>query len=163
MSTQTFPPTGQEIGLGEDLASLACDAAIELDNLILDRSQNVGVVRKLAERLTKELPDAADLSSPKHFVNPSTVVVMSRVIRESSSAGQPQEVQELKEVQELTQAAGQIARRLLDVSDAPAKGRNNLSSLEQLRSFCLLLSKRAAAARSTGTETKPQQPYRKQG
>ena len=79
MSTSAARPpvTRQDEVLGEDLASLACNVAIELDNLILGRSNATASVRKLANRLTSELPTCTDSSLPKHLVDPSTVVVMN--------------------------------------------------------------------------------------
>jgi hypothetical protein len=158
VNTSILPPAFDEEGIpGEDLASLACDAAIELDNLILDRAREVAAVRKLSDRLAKELPDAPDFSSLKHLVDPSTLVVMSRAILETPWAGQA------SEVQELTRAAGKIAQRLLSVSSDPGASRADIPGLEQLRTFCLALSRRAAAARGSAIETKTPHPYRKQG
>jgi hypothetical protein len=150
------PPPAQTTGSSHDLASLACDAAIEIDNLLTDPNQPVSAVRVLAERLTQELPDATDLTCPKYLVDPSMVTVMSRAISESSLAGQP------TEMRELTRAAGQIARLLVGVSDDPPASRSDPRLLELLRSFCLLLSKVAAASRQSGGDNKPQHPYRKQ-
>ncbi len=159
MSTSMLPTGGfghTDI-LGDDLETVACEAAIELDNLIRGRSQIAASVKKLADRLTKELPEATDLSSIKHLVDPSTVIVLSGAISELLGAGQP------NEVQELTRAAGRVAQRLLAVSNDPEGSRGDILSLEQLRGFCLALSKRAAAARGSAIEAKPQHPYRKQG
>jgi hypothetical protein len=158
MSTDTLP-TGAfgHANLGEDLETVACEAAIELDNLIRGRPHGVASIKKLANRLANELPEASDLSSIKHLVDPSTVIVMSDAIRELPSAEQP------SAVQELTRAAGKVAHRLLAVSSDPEGSRGDLPSLEQLRGFCLGLSKRAAAARGSATEAKPEHPYRKQG
>lgn len=157
MTTQTLPPPARahESGLGHDLASLACDAAIELDNLTRDPSQPATAVRLLAERLTQELPDATDLTCPKYLVAPSTVTVMSRAISESSLAEKP------TDLRGLTKAAGLIAGLLMRVSDDNA-ARAEKKTLESLRSFCLLLSKVAAAARQSGVDNRPQHPYRKQ-
>jgi hypothetical protein len=159
MTTNTLPTAafGQEGVLGEDLASLACDAAIELDNLILDRTIDLVAARKLADRLTRELPEGVDLSSARSLVDPATIVVMSRAIRESMWAGQPDEMQDL------TRMTKQIAERLVTISGDPTAGKADLHRLEQLRAFCLLLSKWAAAVRSSALETRPPHPYRKQG
>src|SRR5438132_6137233 len=108
MSTSMQPTGvfGHADFLGDDLETVACEAAIELDNLIRGRSQSAASIKKLAERLTKELPEASDLSSIKHLVDPSTVIVMSGAIRELPGAGQP------NVVQELTRATGKVAQRL---------------------------------------------------
>jgi hypothetical protein len=157
MTNPTLPPPARanESGFVHDLASLACEAAIELDNLTRDSSQPATAVRLLAERLTQELPDAMDLTCPKYLVAPSTVTVMSRAICESSLAEKP------TDVRGLTKAAGLIAGLLVQVSDDKA-ARADTKRLELLRSFCLLLSKVAAAARQSEVDNKPQHPYRKQ-
>ncbi len=82
---------------------------------------------------------------------------MSGAIRELPGAGQP------NAVQELTRAAGKVAQQLFAVSSDPEGSRSDILSLEQLRGFCLVLSKRAAAARGSVIEAKPEHPYRKQG
>lgn len=159
MSTSVLPPavSGHKEFLGEDLETVSCEAAIELDNIISGRSQTTDSLKRLAERLTRELPEASDFSSIKHLVDPSTVIVMSGAIRELPGAGQ------LNEVQELTRAAGRVAKRLLAVSGDPAGSLRDVPSLEQLRAFCLALSKSAAAASGSVIEAKPEHPYRKQG
>ncbi|HYT94345.1 MAG TPA: hypothetical protein VEL76_36860 [Gemmataceae bacterium] len=159
MSTSIMPPAavGQDEPLSEDLETTACQAAIELDNLVIGSSQNAGSIQKLAERLTTELPEAKDLSSIKHLVAPSTVIVMSGAIRELH------EPLKQNEVQELTQAIRKIAQRLSAVSSNPVESRRDIPALERLRHFCLVLSKLAAAAHGSAIEPKPQHPYRKQG
>lgn len=158
MNTNTLPSADEtpDVALGEDLASLACNAAIELDNLLIGQRPPLLAVRKLAYRLTKDLPIAPDAASGKFLVDPSTVVVMNRVIRESSWLGRP------SQVQELTQAAGKVAKQLLAVSSDP-NALADTGSLEQLRTFCLTLSRRAAASRGSAMETRPPHPFRKQG
>lgn len=160
MSTNVLPGSeGSEVGLGEDLATLACNAAIELDNLLIGQSQSptLPAVRKLAHRLARELPALPDATSGKYLVDPSTVVVMNRVIRESSWLGRP------GQVEELVQTAEKVAQQLLAVTGNPDGARSDRGNLEQLRAFCLTLSKRAAAARGSAAETKPPHPFRKQG
>jgi hypothetical protein len=159
MSTSVLPPPGggHKEFLGEGLATVACEAAIELDNLVRGRSESTGSIRKLADRLTKELPEASDLSSIKHLIDPSTVIVMSGAIRELLCPGP------MRGVQDLTRAAGKVAQRLLLISGNPAGSRGDLTSLEELRDFCLALSRRAAAARGAVTEAKPRHPRPEQG
>ena len=50
--------------LGHDLPSVACQAAIELDNLILGRGTSLPSVAELSNRLTEEVPNVQDLNSP---------------------------------------------------------------------------------------------------
>jgi hypothetical protein len=80
---------------------------------------------------------------------------MSRAISESHLAEKP------TDVRDLTKAARKIAGFLMKMSD-DEKARGDKKLLELLCSFCLLLSKVAAAARQSGADNMPQHPYRKQ-
>src|SRR5712692_6410821 len=69
--------------LGQDLPSVACQAAIELDNLILGRVSDLPGVRELSARLSEEVPEVPDLNSPLSLVDPSTVVALHGTLQES--------------------------------------------------------------------------------
>ena len=68
------------------------------------------------------------------------------------------------EIGELTRQAGAIVRRLKAVSDDPAGSRAaGGEELTKLKSFCLILSKRSAAAKKATGESKHPHPYRREG
>jgi hypothetical protein len=144
--------------LGQDLPSVACQAAIELDNLILGRTNNLPSVAELSVRLSEEVPPVCDLNSHLSLVDPSTVVALHGTIQESRLAAPSDNIVDL------TRQAGEIVRRLKAVSDDPAAARTSgLEELQKLKEFCLILSRRSAAATGDPDESRPPHPYRRQG
>ena len=142
--------------LGTDLPSVACNAAIELDNLLLGLTTDLPSVRELCDKLTEEVPNVSDLASPRSLVDPSTVVVIHRVLRESQMGGLSDEIDEL------TRQAAEIVRKLQAVIGDPSGSRStNEEGVKKLKMFCLLLSKRASGAKKSARE--PKHPYRRQG
>ena len=53
-----------------DLPTLACEAAIELDNMLLNRFTGVESVRMLADKISQAIPDIRDPASPNWLSNP---------------------------------------------------------------------------------------------
>jgi hypothetical protein len=144
--------------LGHDLPSVACQAAIELDNLILGRGTSLPGIAELSNRLTEEVPNVPDLNSPLSLVDPSTVVALHGTLQEASITGPSDDIADL------TRRAGEIVQRLKTVSDNPQAARSgDLAGLRKLKEFCLILSRRAAAASGDPDEARPPHPYRRQG
>jgi len=144
--------------LGRDLPSVACQAAIGLDNLILGRANGLPGVAGLSARLSEEVPAAPDLNSPLSLVDPSTVVALHGTIQESRLAAPSDDIVVL------TRQAGEIVRRLKAASDDPAAARaSHLEELRKLKEFCLILSRRSAATAGDPDESRPPHPYRRQG
>jgi hypothetical protein len=146
------------LSLGSDLPSVACQAAIELDNLILGRANDLPSVRELSARLTQEVPALPDLASPLSLVDPSTVVVLHGTFQEARMTAPSDDIGDL------TRQAGEIVRRLRRASDDPQVARtSDREGLRQLKEFCLILSRRSAAANRDVDESRPTHPYRRQG
>jgi hypothetical protein len=144
--------------LGHDLPSVACQAAIELDNLILGRGTSLSGVAELSNRLTEEVPNVPDLNSPLSLVDPSTVVALHGTLQEACITGPSDDIADL------TRRAGEIVQRLKSVSDNPQAARSaGLEELHKLKDFCLILSRRAAATSGDPDEARPPHPYRRQG
>ncbi len=144
--------------LGHDLPSVACQAAMELDNLILGRNSSLRGVAELSNRLTEEVPDVPDLNSPLSLVDPSTVVALHGTLQEACITGPSDNITDL------TRRAGEIVQRLKTVSADPQAARSaDLEGLRKLKDFCLILSRRAAAASGDPEEARPPHPYRRQG
>src|SRR5262245_44387035 len=144
--------------LGHDLPSVACQAALELDNLILGRTSTIPTVAELSARLSEEVPEVPDLNSPLSLVDPSTVVALHGTIQETRLAVPSDDIVVL------TRQAVEIARRLKAASDDPEGARTrDLEELRKLKEFCLILSKRSAAASGDPDEARPPHPYRRQG
>lgn len=143
--------------LGHDLPSVACQAAIELDNLILGRTNELPSVRELSARISAEVPEMSDLNSPV-FVDLLTVVALHGTLKESRITIPSDEIGEF------TRQAGVIASLLNRVSDDPRAARSSdLEELKKLKEFCLILSKQSAAASMNPDESRPPHPYRRQG
>jgi hypothetical protein len=115
-------------------------------------------VAELSARLSREVPEVPDLNSPLSLVDPSTVVALHGTIQESRL-----EVPS-DDIVVLTRQAGEIVRRLKAVSDDPAATRaSDLGELRKLKEFCLIFSRRSAAATGDPDESRPPHPYRRQG
>ena len=143
--------------LGHDLPSVACQAAIELDNLILGRTNELPSVRELSARISKEVPQMSDLNSPL-FVDLSTVVALHGTLKESRITPPSDEIGEL------TRQAKEIVSRLNTISDDPPAARSSdLEELKKLKEFCLILSRRSATASMHPDESRLPHPYRRQG
>jgi hypothetical protein len=144
--------------LGHDLASVACQAAIELDNLILGRVNTLPSVAELSNRLTAEVPNVPDLNSPLSLIDPATVVALHGTLQEACITAPSDDIADL------TQRAGEIVRRLKAVSADPQGAKSaDLEELRKLKEFCLILSRRSAAASGEPDESRPPHPYRRQG
>jgi hypothetical protein len=142
--------------LGHDLPSIACQAAIELDNLILDRGRSLPAVAELSNRLAEEVPNVPDLNSPLSLVDPSTVVALHGTFQEAPTTGPSDDIADL------IQRASEIVKRLMMASNNPQAARfADLEELRKLKEFCLILSRRAAAASGDPDEAGPPHPYRR--
>ncbi len=140
-ATQKPESTGvREIPRG--LSSLACHAAIELDNLLLGENLSMDSVKSLATRLTTQVSDVTDFTSPKSLHDPKTIVALNRALRDSNLEGGS------SELAGLVQQTGQVAERLRKISEDPEAAKKDRENVEQMRDFCLLFSKRTAAART---------------
>jgi len=139
-----------------DLPSLASHAAIELDNLIRGQEIQLEAVPRLASLISDTIPPIEGLPAPTSLLDPMTVVVMNRAITDSKMAGT------MTTVLELVQEAGKIGAYLKRVNEDPQRfGKENVELLEQMRAFCLALSKRASAHRKSIEDVKPPHPFRR--
>ena len=124
-----------------DLSSLACDAAIELDNLILGKNSNTRAVRCLADLVLESLSVKPKSPMDAALLNPATVAVMHRAIDDSMTFSNP-----LTTVNQVIKEAGKIHKRFKSVSDNPDMCRQqDPNGLVEMRTFCLALSKHASA------------------
>jgi len=121
-----------------DLAILACQAAIELDNVILRRSTPRHAVRDLASKI-REAVNVPDPALPSSLLDPNTTVALNRAI-----GG-------LTTLDELLERAQQVSERLLHVSSLTVASVGN-EEWEELRRFCLALSRHAASLRQAPDE-----------
>jgi hypothetical protein len=120
----------EPLELEMDLASLASQAAIELDDLLLGRREELAAVGVLIDKIRDGLPHGQPLDT-------TTVMAMQRAFIDTPGSKETNTVSELQ-----TNAAELMAR----LSGIVAGAKNQqATALEQLRSFCVALSKHSTA------------------
>ena len=143
--------------LESDLPSLASHAAVELDNLILNRAQHLEAVRRLANMILGSFIPAGKGEAKQSAFDPTVVVLMNRAIADS---GLPD--RNLRTVDELVKRADQIGEVLKRVSEHPREFRERDEEfLAQMRDFCVALSSRASARDLLFEEAEQPHPYRR--
>lgn len=138
-----------EFGLWEmesDLPSLACQAAIELDNLVIGRPVQLEAVRRLAAHIS---PPISGASSP----DLTTLMVIRHAIDDGDGMCTP-----LSTVDQLRQEASKIGESLHNLL---ATDRHDPETLKKMRTFCLVLSRSASAYQQPIDDIKPRNPFRK--
>lgn len=138
--------------LDPGLPLLASQAAIELDTLIAGEEIQPRAVHRLARILSNsfETPIEAGqgATSVKSLMDPATVNVLSRALDTSGH--------EVKDLEELIDKARSVANRLVETSKTAEQG-----TLERARTFCVALSRYAAAYRQSIHDLQPQHPFRR--
>ena len=135
--------------LDPELPFLASEAAIDLDNLLNHRSNDVVAVHHLADRLKKTLAPAEGTVRAR-FLDHGTLTVLGEAINQV-----PGET-ELQEVDELISRASKIADELSSSDSSIDRAR-----LEWARSFCVALSRCAAEYRKSIHEVRQHHPFRR--
>ena len=144
------------IELENDLPSIACQAAIELDDLILGRDQSSESIRRLIDRLSEAIPTSGRTTTSGYLVDPTAAVVVNRAISEAGLVQPASKFAELvRDTEELTEQLRQVVANPESVRDA------GQDSLRKLRTFCVALSRHASAERRRNRERVPQHPYRR--
>ena len=131
-------------GLEDDLATVSCYAATELDDLILERSRGVKYVSRLVELLRSSIPKTTEPLTVNGLVDPATIVVFSRALTDTKPA--------LKESMRMLDAfvkeAEEVVRGLAAVcSRADEHVAGQCETLRGMRSFCVALSRHALSCR----------------
>jgi hypothetical protein len=127
----------KQLSLGEvDLALLASRAAVELDNRLRGRAHASDAVRALAHHLRASMhtPAAANSITFEQLLD-RTPVAVKRTLQQSPWAGR------LQTVEDLVNQAAAITQSLVGESTKP-------DDLQRLRTFCVALSRVAAASES---------------
>ena len=133
----------------EGLPSLACRAAVELDNAILERLSAFVAVPQLVKTLEGIQNDPAQL-------DPGGAVVINRAIsnaRMNTSA--------LTTTLQLTAQPGEIRERLRAIATNPKESKIEPDELKTLRSFRVELSRSPRAYSSSLDEIEPRHPFRR--
>ncbi|MGO8744833.1 MAG: hypothetical protein ACLQNE_02480 [Thermoguttaceae bacterium] len=150
MAEATLSPRRKQTfsALDPRLSFLASQAAVELDNLLLDKGTELEAVRKLGIRLEESMESSAETGERRTFLDAPTVSVLTEAITQSS----PQAVQSLAD---LVKEAWQMATDLRGTEPTSDK-----SALRRLRSFCLFLSQNARSYRQSIFDMQPELPFR---
>ncbi len=144
------------IALENDLASIACQAAIELDDLILRRGQSSESIRRLLNRLSESISTSEGTKVAGFLIDPTAAVVVNRAISEAGSVQPACKFEQLvRNTEGLTEQLGKVVANPESFRDADE------DSLRKLRTFCLALSRHASAEGHRNRERVPQHPYRR--
>ena len=149
-------------GVQSDLPSLACHAAFEFDNLILNRSNTLDAVVRLANQIDHwmQAKIEVDQSSNQQSwgISSTAIVLMNNAIVASDWN---RSVPEMTKVNELREEARKIVNFLKRVVEETQKVReNNDEELKKMSSFCLELSKSASALKSSYDHSRTPRPFK---
>ena len=132
--------------LDPDLPLLAAEAAIDIDNLLSNRSKDMTAISKLAELLKNSIK-VNSIGFPHSLMDPATLTILSEAL--SHAAGN-------NKVEGLLSEAVKISTSLS--SEDPMK---NTEELEKAREFCIALSTAVATYRKSIRDLRPMHPFRK--
>jgi hypothetical protein len=142
--------------LQEDMPSLACDAAIELDNLSRGRATELRAVEQLTERIRNSVMDFQDVTSPSSLFNPTAAVVMSGALSEF------RQTQPIRGLEELKGETEKVKVQLDELLKSPhAFAQSFPDQVSQMRTFCVALSRRASALLQPQQRKEPHHPFRR--
>lgn len=149
------PPSGdfeEELWeLEDDLPSLANQAAIELDNLLLGRDTGFEAVQRLASRLAADVANGDDSASTAVHYDPITLSVVNRAIDEWNPATRPEKISDVVKYVE------QLTKRLEGAAKSPQSA--SREELEELRDHCVVLSESASVSGRPPFDNDPRYPF----
>lgn len=140
----SYPASGaasaiDEYPIEKDLASVACRAAIELDNHLLNRGKELGAISTLHKLVSESLPTGHDPMAANWLRDPSAAVVINRALRQGTHTTQ---------VDELVKQAHELLNQFSSLLENPKEFvKQRRSDAEKMREFCLALSRSAASTR----------------
>lgn len=139
--------------LQDDLSTVSCYAAGEVDNLILERPNGFKAVKRLVEMIRNSLIGVGQSTSAEYMVDPTTAVAMGQALEDSYlETGTSIDTLE-KLISEATRVTTLLERTTQNPSEVY---KNNLKELKQLRSLCLALSENALAYEEPIEDTEPE-------
>lgn len=139
MSSTTISPRGPDY----DLRSCASAAAVELDNIIIDREVKTKAISRLIEVLESGVPASGERGERmelKAMITP-TVIVMDRVVRTSKPGAVLSEV-----IAEFESILGKL-KYVAYHSDIKYLRSFEPDTLKELMDKCLVISRYAASLR----------------
>lgn len=143
-------------GLKDNLASLACEAAIEIDNLLLGRKQSLVAVVALIDAISSSVTKVEKPTRPNSLLDPTTAIALNRAIQATYS------IQALKRLDELVREADRITGRLVKLVETPTQFlKQHPDELRRMKAFCLALSRSASALMHPIQDLQPEHPFRR--
>lgn len=136
--------------LTPELATLASDAAIELDLLINGEETDLAAVKELASYLAKTSAETPSTPTERRFsVDMATETILGRAFVQTGADHN-------SIIENLLQKTREVASELNTAANT-----QHPVSLERIRAFCLALSQSAAAYRQLFLGARPENPYRR--
>jgi hypothetical protein len=132
-----------------DLSFLAAKAAVELDNLAAGRPTKIVAARTLAERIHGSLGQSDGTAGPRSLMDPATLTVVSEAV--SQTLPDP-----VRTMDDLVREATSLASDLTEENPSEES-----AVIERVRTFCVALSRCAAAYRESVFSLRPTHPFRK--
>lgn len=140
----------------DDLASLACRAAIQIDDLLLERGAELSAVSDLVTQISGAVTKVDKPALPNSLLDPTTAIAVNQAIQAAFSS------QALQKLDQLVKEADRITQRLIELSRDPAVFRaENAEELGRMRTFCLALSRSFSALTRPPEDFRPDHPLRR--
>jgi len=137
--------------LDPELPFLASEAAVDLSNIISGNSEDIGAIRRLADRLRNSIKKSSSGEPSCSLMDPATLTILGGAAAELSSTDVP-----LRKVDDLLAKTLEIAEFL-----SSEEMLEKTDKLEQARDFCVALSRAAIAYRQTIRDLRPSHPFRR--
>lgn len=152
----SVPSHGRPALPGIALSSLACSAAIEIDNLIAGQEADMDAIRAFAEAVNVSDKGGKAVDSGYLSYDPAAVVIVKQAIDDSLAPSTP-----VVTIDQLADETHKIRESLIRVaSDPEALRSQGAEELSKIRGFCLSLSRSAAAQSWPIVDFEPTHPYR---
>ena len=137
--------------LDPNLPFLASEAAVDIDNLLFDRSpRDLAAMQRLAERLNNSVEKDTVNGSLCSLMDPVTLTVLGEAMGDTVKS------QSLQTVEDLLKEAGKIA-----VTLSKEDPKENSQELEQARDFCVSLSRAVMTYHKSIRDLRPSHPFRR--
>ncbi|MDA0837816.1 MAG: hypothetical protein O2857_08545 [Planctomycetota bacterium] len=136
MTEQPTAPWAADQFISDDLARLACLAAIELDNLSLERCKDLPSLGRLADLLDESLTNVTNPSSPSSQLNTTTAIIVCHALNDSGWSDS------LSLIDDLVELTGELTVLMRGVCRAPLEpAQHDRDSIIKLGEFCLAVSR----------------------
>ena len=126
-------------GFENDLATVSCYAATELDNCILNRNDKFYAVNRLVTMIKQSIISFSRSSQPSYAIDPNAALAMNRALEDFDPALKTS----LKTIDQLIEKSEEAMKKLEMLMGGTKQF--NPDELKSLRTLCISLSKNAFA------------------